>query len=371
MVQINEPNKEFFDSIGVTPFSQRFPWIGGDLQTLRDTFISEKLSLENGVLIKIEVPSKLNENKGKGYLLASLNLPSEFTKLRGLVLMIHGLGGSSERNGLRRMASLLVKSGFSVLRLNLRGAGQGRKLLEGTYSAKCNSDLVPVISFSQKICDCFSNLFLGNREPLPLYGVGISLGGTILLNSCLELSKTGSTVVNPFKRLVCTSSPLDLASCSASIERPRNRIYQRWLLNRLVKQTIDDPFGINDLEREALIHTQRNSIYKIKSIRGFDSVITAPRWGYKNVDDYYKEASPINTIFESPHLLPPTLFLQSMDDPWVPSRAAENLKVKTSKKIYSHLKVVLTSNGGHNGFHGKKGCWGDQLVNRWLLKSEF
>jgi len=38
-------------------------------------------------------------------------------------LLLHGLGGSSRRRGLRRMALTFINAGFAVLRLNLRGAG--------------------------------------------------------------------------------------------------------------------------------------------------------------------------------------------------------------------------------------------------------
>ena len=32
------------------------------------------------------------------------------------------------------------------------------------------------------------------------------------------------------------------------------------------------------------------------------------------------------------------------------------------------LNVFLTRQGGHNGFHGNDGCWGDVFVKRWLVK---
>ena len=34
----------------------------------------------------------------------------------------------------------------------------------------------------------------------------------------------------------------------------------------------------------------------------------------------------------------------------------------------SKIQILFTHHGGHNGFHGVKGCWGDELVKRWLLK---
>ena len=101
---------------------------------------------------------------------------------------------------------------------------------------------------------------LGNKSDhqngsIPLFGVGLSLGGTILLNACLGFeSYKGETALDA---LVCISSPLDLEACSVSIERPRNSFYQAWLLKRLIHQTLEDPFGLTELEREFL--EQRNS----------------------------------------------------------------------------------------------------------------
>ena len=163
---------------------------------------------------------------------------------------------------------------LQLLRLNLRGAEPGRHLAGGTYAARCNSDLLPVIARARELA-----------AGRPLLGAGISLGGTMLLNACLASPGV-------LDGLFCASSPLDLAACSASIERPRNRVYQRWLLKRLVRQTLADPFGVSADEEVKLQATPP------RSIREFDSAVTAPRWGFSDVEDYYVKASPLQ------HLVP-------------------------------------------------------------------
>ena len=264
---------------------------------------------------------------------------------RALVLLLHGLGGSSEREGLRRMGLSLQAAGFSVWRLNLRGAGPGRPLALGTSAASCDRDLLPVLELARH-----------RAGGLPLFGVGISLGGTMLLNSCL---------VTPgvLDALVCTSSPLDLSLCSQQIELPRNRVYQRWLLRRLCAQALADPFGVSDVERQALQGPEQP-----RTIRGFDAAITAPRWGYASVDDYYREASPLPRLLSEAADLPPSLLLHALDDPWVPASGAQFL----AQQDLAGLEVVLTAHGGHNGFHGvgdqPLSCWGDQLVASWLKR---
>ena len=264
---------------------------------------------------------------------------------RAHVLLLHGLGGSSEREGLRRMGLSLQAAGFSVWRLNLRGAGPGRPLAHGTYAASCDRDLLPVLELARQ-----------RAGGLPLFGVGISLGGTMLLNACLASPGVLDGVV-------CTSSPLDLALCSQQIELPRNRVYQRWLLRRLCAQTLADPFGVSDAERQALQGPERP-----RTIRGFDAAITAPRWGYASVDDYYREASPLPRLLSAAADLPPSLLLHALDDPWVPASGAQFL----AQQDLAGLEVVLTAHGGHNGFHGvgdqPLSCWGDQLVASWLKR---
>lgn len=346
----------------MTPFQQRMPWFGGDLQTIRDTFIKVKLPADQGQPVEIPVPALASGAAGSGRLLAMLDYPTRSRKPRAVIILLHGLGGSSRREGLRRMAIAFQQAGFAVLRLNLRGADPGRNLAGGTYAAECNSDLLPVLLRARQLCRELVDSPSKGSEALPLFGAGLSLGGTILLNACLRQPQEKQALEPLLDGLVCISSPLDLAACSNSIERPRNSIYQHWLLKRLVRQTLADPFGVSAEEKRAL------SVGKgpPTTIRAFDAAITAPRWGYENVDAYYNLASPLGELLDHPRYLPKTLLMQAFDDPWVPVFAAQQLADQLIKSSEGPLKVVLTKKGGHNGFHGKGGCWGDDLAVNWL-----
>ncbi len=352
--------EDLLSDLGISPFKERIPWIGADLQTLRDTFASDELPDINSSEIRIKVPPLKSRKTGGGYLVAYLEKPSSSSSINGLVLLLHGLGGSTRRRGLTRMASALVQSNFAVLKINLRGSDPCREFVDGTYAAECNSDLIPVLRHARQISYQLTEDYQSSKN-IPVFGAGISLGGTILLNACMcdESLLDG---------LVCISSPLDLNECSSSIERPRNFIYQKWLLNRLIRQTLEDPFGIEEREKNVLIINRKDKERKINDIRSFDNLITAPRWGYKDVGEYYAKASPFFSLMENTKSLPKTLFIQSKDDPWVPSFAAEKLmeKMKFSNNHMAN-QFIFTEKGGHNGFHGVKGCWGDQVVSKWLL----
>ena len=360
--------------LGLDPFRPRAPWWGPDLQTLRDTLHPLALPPERGepVLINLPGPAASGDpgaapsassgvSAGVPQLLALLDPPLAATPdgavaspcpPRGLVVLLHGLGGGSEGLGVRRQGLALQRQGFAVLRLNLRGAGRGRPLAPGTYAAACSRDIGPVLRRARELA--------GGR---PLFGAGLSLGGTILLNACLDGGASP-----PLDGLVCVSSPLDLERCAWQIERPRNGLYQRWLLGRLRVQTLADPFGISAAERQALLGDGPGGA--IRTIRAFDAAITAPRWGYSSVDHYYAAASPLHRLLAGPgpDLLPPTLLVHASDDPWVPAAPARQLAQAWGDRALP--RVLLSPGGGHNGFHAPgdhpQASWADRVVVRWL-----
>ncbi len=345
-------------ALGLPPFRPRLPWLNGDLQTLRDTLRPVRLPADQGQPIQVEVG-------GGDQLLALLDQPLSGGEAQGLVLLMHGLAGSSQRGGLRRMGDTLQRAGFAVLRLNMRGAGAGRSLARGTYAANCNRDLLPVLRRARELA-----------AGKPLLGMGISLGGTKLFNALLasaaERQAAGLDPAPPLlDGLVTISSPLDLHACSLQIELPRNRVYERWLLKRLIAQTLADPFGVSAAEREALEGRAANG--PLRSIRDFDAAITAPRWGHASVEAYYAQASPLAGLLdgERRYSLPPALVVHAEDDPWVPVASTRQLAAAQLPGV----EVLLTAQGGHNGFHarcdgpgGLGGCWTDRLTARWFQR---
>ena len=110
------------------------------------------------------------------------------------------------------------------------------------------------------------------------------------------------------------------------------------------------------------------------------------------MEAYYRQASPIHGLLaelkrqvaagggDQPTPLPPTLIVHAADDPWVPVAACERLAralpaadADESPAQHTALQVLITAEGGHNGFHsrcdhrsGLPGNWGDRLTARWM-----
>ncbi len=356
------------ETLELAPFRQRFPWLGADLQTLRDTLRPMRPKKETS-------PTREFGLASGDRLLARLDSPLLATP-RALVIVVHGLGGGSDDEGQRRLSRSLVDEGFVVLRLNLRGAGPGRPLATGTYAANCSADLLPVL----RDCRRLATALASQGDPLPLGAVGVSLGGTVLLNALLD---TASDSLPLLDGLVAISSPLDLTGCADYFDRPRNRLYQRWMVRRLIGQTLNDPLPLPSRELARLTGS-----LPPRSLRDFDALITAPRWGFADVSSYYEACSPLSRLLESVpastprgERRPPLLLLHARDDPWVPVDATLTLE----KELAGGLRrvacaedrpwpeVVITPKGGHCGFHAPgdtlRGRWSDRLAARWLRRA--
>src|SRR6185436_6752677 len=98
--------------------------------------------------------------------------------------------------------------------------------------------------------------------------------------------------------IAAISPPLDLAACAAALERPGNRLYQRHYLHNLR----------GDYRRR---QTRLPDLYEpgresgLRTIREYDSAITAPYGGFRDVADYYDRSSagPWLTRIDRPTLI--------------------------------------------------------------------
>ena len=231
-------------------------------------------------------------------------------------------------------------------------------MAKGNYCARCSSDVIAAIKHFKKFINLEFKDLIKRNSNLPIYGVGLSLGGTILLNACLDYDEDNGEML--LDGLACVSSPLDLSSCSLCIEKPRNSFYQKWLLHRLKNQLWD---GFNDEGKILNNKKLRKKIKDLKTIREFDEKFTAPSWGFNSLEDYYIKSSPIFRIHKSIKKLPSTLFIHAKDDPWVPHKPTLDLR----KELMDKFTILITNKGGHNGFHSINGCWSDEVVKNWFM----
>jgi predicted alpha/beta-fold hydrolase len=317
-----------------TPFRPRAPWWGGDLQTLHNFFKPGPPRLDAAAEERLYLP--VADGTGDR-LAAALAHPAGGPAARlPLVVLIHGLGGSEASFYMIRSAAHLLRQGYPVLRLNLRGAGPSRPYCRFQYHAGRTGDLADALA--------------GLPPWLTRHGiaaVGYSLGGNLLLK---YLGETGTR--SALRAAVTVSAPLDLAATSRRMSRPRNRIYELYLLHGMKQESLAPGAELSVEERWV--------IQRAESIRTFDERFTAPRNGFDGADDYYRRTSSEGFL---DGIAMPTLLIHALDDPWVPSEPY----CRRAWADNPSLRPLLPSRGGHVGFVGRDPVpWHDLAIARFL-----
>jgi uncharacterized protein len=266
------------------------------------------------------------------------SIPRMWRSGQPIVVLVHGLGGSHASMHLVRQAHLLLRRGLRAVRLDLRGVGRGDHLARRTYNASCSQDV-----------RCAAEWVCADHPTSPLYLVGFSLGGNIVL----KLAGEAATDPLPnLQRVVAVSPPVDMMECSALMAAPRNRFYNRYYVRLLVRQVRAHESHFPDLPR--------TRFPRRLTLRDFDEVYTAPRGGFADAIDYYRRSAALPLLGA---IRVPTFILTARDDPFIAVEPFERLSTQT-------LNVQIVNRGGHMGFLGPDGVggirWAERRVEEWL-----
>lgn len=232
-----------------------------------------------------------------------------------LLILVHGLGGSTDSTYMLRTAGTADELGLSTLRVNLRGADrEGGDL----YHAGLSSDLARVLA--SPVLAGFSSILL----------FGFSLGGHVSL-------KLATEVEDPRLRAVAAASaPLDLDRSVAGIDRPSGWIYRRYVLAGLC-----DMYAQVAARRELPLSVAEAR--KIRRLRDWDRHTVVPRFGFADPEDYYRQASVAGCLGQ---LRVPALLVAAEDDPMVPREAI----LRGLSGASDRLSLRWTGSGGHLAF---------------------
>lgn len=231
------------------------------------------------------------------------------------VVVVHGLGGSYDRHYCIRVAREAERRGWSCLRLALRGADRRGS---DFYHAGLVEDLDAALASEE----------LTRVPRIDL--LGFSLGGHVVL-------RWAALRKDPRVRAVAAvCPPLDLGEAQRHLDERVAGVYLRHVLG-----------GLKEIYRgvaaRAEVPTPASRMERVRTIREWDSLSIVPRWGFDDVDEYYRSQSVAPMLA---NVSTPALVVASRRDPMVRFATVE----AAARTASSALQFLATGRGGHVGF---------------------
>ena len=247
---------------------------------------------------------------------------------KGVVILIHGLTGCSESHYILDLQSLLLGHGYSTAALNFRACSGQPNLKAGSYHA----------GFTKDLQQLYQNI--REKDPaIPVFTVGFSLGGNIMLKWLSEQAK--QLTVNA---AVAISVPYKLANCADKVDTGLSRLYRAHLItlmkNKLaLKRTY---FKVSQRFEELKKLEALGDLRWIKSFWAFDHHVVAPLHGFADVHDYYRQCSSMHYLKD---ITIKTLLIHALDDPLMTPDVLPD-----KSQLGEQMDLLITEKGGHVGF---------------------
>ena len=238
-----------------------------------------------------------------------------------LLVMFHGLEGSSRSHYAEAFADFAQAHGFGFVVPHFRGCSGELNHGPRAYHSGDFEEIGWILAR------------LRQQHQGAILAVGISLGGNALLRWAEEMGQQAAQVVDA---VASVSSPIDLAASGWAIGRGFNRlVYTRRFLNTM------KPKALKKLAQHPGLFNA-GALRAARDLYEFDNVFTAPLHGFKSTEDYWARASA------KPHLRQiriPALLVNARNDPFVPAWC-----LPRQKEVGNWVTLWQPTHGGHAGF---------------------
>jgi predicted alpha/beta-fold hydrolase len=238
-----------------------------------------------------------------------------------VLVLFHGLEGSSRSHYATAILAAAAARGWRGVVPHWRGCGGEPNRLPRAYHS---GDYAEV--------DWMLGALRARLEPSPMAAVGVSLGGSALLN---WLGREGEKSRAWLKAAAAVSAPIDLLASGSALDRGWNRIYARNFLRTLVPKALAKERLHPGLYDAA-------ALARIRTMRAFDDLVTAPLHGFRDVVDYWTRGSSmpwLATIRLS------TVVLNARNDPFIPGDSLPG-----PGDVSADVTLDQPRHGGHVGF---------------------
>lgn len=240
-----------------------------------------------------------------------------------IVVILHGLEGSSDSHYVRRILRDCHQSGICAVVHHHRGCSGEPNRLARSYHSGDTQDISGTLAYLRQ-----------HYPQAKLCAVGYSLGGNVLAKYLGELQ--GNSAID---RAVVVSAPLTLSACAKRLEKGVSILYQ-WHLIKQLRDKLIDKFHHGTIVDQASVTLKQ--VGRLKTFYQFDHQVTAPLHGFEGVDDYYAQSSGLSFLT---NIRRPTLVIHAADDPFMNAEV-----IPSTNQCSPNVTYELQQHGGHVGF---------------------
>lgn len=314
------------------PYSPPFWQPGGHLQTIlpylfpqvaKQTYVRERWELPDGDFVDADWTQS----------------PATVAPATPVLVLFHGLEGSSQSHYARIMMSAAKQRGWLGVVVHFRGCSGEPNRLPRVYYA---GDADEINTYIQRIHTTLPDS--------PLYAMGVSLGGNALLTWLGRAPAASSALL---KAAAAVSAPMALKEVAHRLDQGLNY----WLYSKNFVATMQ-PKALHMAERFPGLLDAR-LIASATTVQDMDNAVTAVLYGAQDADAYYdlNAAKPWLSRIETA-----TLILNAQNDPFVPFETLPN-----ASEVAPAVSLEYPPSGGHAGFYGE----GEGSHTPWLAQRLF
>lgn len=239
-----------------------------------------------------------------------------------VVALFHGLEGGSQSHYAGALLRALARAEWRGVVPHFRGCGGELNRLPRAYHSGDHAEVGAMLAAIRRVI----------APEAPLFAVGVSLGGSALLN---WLGRAGRDAARTLRGAAAVSAPLDLMAAGIAIGRGINRVYTRHFLATLKPKSLAMATRFPDL-------LDATRIRRVRTLWDFDDIVTAPLHGFAGTVDYWTRASSKPWLAS---IAVPTLVINARNDPFIPAQS-----LPTQREVSACVTLEQPRHGGHAGF---------------------
>jgi predicted alpha/beta-fold hydrolase len=238
-----------------------------------------------------------------------------------LVVLFHGLEGSSSSHYAQALMHATQQRGALGVVVHFRGCSGELNRQPRAYHSGDSAEIDWVLRRLQR----------GLRPDMPLFVVGVSLGGNVLLKWLGEQGPSADWV----RGAIAFCPPQDLHAGALALSRGFSRLYARNFLLTLRRKSLMLAQRHPGLLDESRIRNARDFF-------DFDEHVTARLHGFASAMDYWRRSSCRQFL---KGIRVPTRVINSLNDPFLPPAS-----LATPQEAGPGVTLDYPRQGGHVGF---------------------